>query len=52
MKPETLEALVELAATTAETEHVASIAWGVVIDGELHTHGFAGALLHDDEPAL
>ena len=51
MKPETLEALVELAATTAETEHVASIAWGVVIDGELHTHGFAGALLHDDEPA-
>lgn len=51
MKPETLAALVELAATTAETEHVASIAWGVVIGGELHTHGFAGALLHDDEPA-
>ncbi|MGB8860070.1 MAG: serine hydrolase domain-containing protein [Ilumatobacteraceae bacterium] len=51
MKPETLEALVELAATTARDEHVASIAWGVVIDGELHTHGFAGALLHDDEPA-
>jgi CubicO group peptidase (beta-lactamase class C family) len=51
MQPETLAALTELAATTAETEHVASIAWGVVNDGELHGHGFAGALLHDDEPA-
>ena len=51
MQHETLAALAELAATTAEKEHVASIAWGVVIGGELHTHGFAGALLHDDEPA-
>ena len=51
MQPETIEALVELAAATAETEHVASIAWGVVFGGELHGHGFAGALLHDDEPA-
>jgi CubicO group peptidase (beta-lactamase class C family) len=51
MNPAALEGLVALAASTAHDQHVASIAWGVVIGGELHTHGFAGSLLHDDEPA-
>ncbi len=51
MQHETVEALAALAATTADAQHVASISWGVVIGGELHTHGCAGSLLHDDEPA-
>ncbi|MDO8364132.1 MAG: serine hydrolase domain-containing protein [Actinomycetota bacterium] len=46
-----VEALCELAEQTARDEHVASISWGVVAGGELAAHGFAGALLHDDEPA-
>lgn len=46
-----METLVDLVGKTTEDEHVASISWGVVIDGQLHTHGYAGAHLHDDEPA-
>ena len=46
-----METLLELSSKTSDEEHVASISWGVVIDGQLHTHGYAGAHLHDDEPA-
>jgi CubicO group peptidase (beta-lactamase class C family) len=48
--PECHAALQELSDATARDEHVASISWGVVVDGHLTVHGHTGEL-HDDLPA-
>ena len=50
MTPECRSALQELSDATARDEHVASISWGVVIDGRLAEFGHTGDL-HDDLPA-
>jgi len=50
MIPDWQAALQQLSDDTARDEHVASISWGVVADGELVAHGCTGTL-HDDEPA-
>ncbi len=50
MTPECRAALQELSDATARDEHVASISWGVVADGQLTEFGHTGEL-HDDLPA-
>ena len=50
MTPECRAALQELSNVTARDEHVASISWGVIVDGQLAEHGHTGEL-HDDLPA-
>ena len=47
MTPECRVALQELSDSTAREKHVATISWGVVIDGQLAVHGHTGQL-HDD----
>jgi len=48
--PECRAALQELSDTTAHDAHVASISWGVIVDGQLAEHGHTGEL-HDALPA-
>ena len=50
MTPECRTTLQDLSDTTALEQHVASISWGVVVDGRLAEHGHTGNL-HDDLPA-
>ncbi len=50
MTPECRTTLQELSDATARDTHVASISWGVVIDGQLDEHGHTGEL-HDELPA-
>ncbi len=48
--PDCLDALQQLSDDTAREHHVASISWGLVIDGELTAHGSTGTL--DDDRAI
>lgn len=50
MTPECLIALQQLSDATASDEHVASISWGVVVDGQLAECGHTSGM-HDDLPA-
>lgn len=50
MTPDCRTALDELVARTAAAEHLASVAWGVVQDGQVVEHGAAGTLDDDTVP--
>ncbi|HQZ33866.1 MAG TPA: serine hydrolase domain-containing protein [Ilumatobacteraceae bacterium] len=50
MTPECRATLQQLSDSTASDAHVASISWGLIVDGRLAEHGHTGDL-HDELPA-